>query len=165
MSENGKTLDAREEWASAISEAGAATEQEMRDAKVPTLKTDKELLAYIEDLVDRPHNYGTCVYAVSMAATAAFYYVAHKLSITDFQASCADMDILGRTRGWEWGKLLDYSNLLYPQYCNPEYFPSHMDLLRDPEIAEKLSEMAKEKLAEGEAAETVKAHWESLVLP
>lgn len=145
-----------------IAEAGAMTEAQMREATVPTLDTPEELSAYIAGLVDRPHDYGTCAYAMSMAAIATFNYMARKLGVTGFQASCADLDILKRTRGWKWGRLLNYENLLYPQYCNSDNFPSAEVLL--VKEREKLSEMAKEKLKEaGESAHpNVLAHWKML---
>jgi hypothetical protein len=93
------------------------TEEEMRDADVPTLETLEELTAYISELVNQPQDYGTCVYAMSMAATATFNYVARNLGVTGFQASCADMDILRRTRDLEGPfMLVKGENLLYPQY-------------------------------------------------
>lgn len=93
------------------------TEQEMRDTEVPTVNTIGELSDYIESLVQRPHDYGTCVYAMSMAATAAFNYVARQLCVTGFQASCADMDVLRRTRRITGPfMILDGNKMLYPQY-------------------------------------------------
>jgi hypothetical protein len=156
--------DMEREQAEAIAGAGVQTEEQMRDAKVPWPKSEEELIDYVRALVDRPHDYGTCVYAMSMAATAAFYYVSHKLGVTGFQASCAEMDILRRTRGWEWGRLLDYSNLVYPQYCDAEHFPGINDLMRDPDIRGRLKTMATAKIAEanGHAHPNVKAHWEHL---
>lgn len=134
----------------------------MRDAKVPYLHTDQELSEYIRTLVDRPHDYGTCVYAMSMAATAAFNYVAHKLGTTGFQAGCADMDILRRTRGWKWGKILDYDNLLYPQYCNEEHFPGWQTILQKNAL--EFADRAKALLAENKngVSPSVRAHWEKL---
>jgi hypothetical protein len=147
----------------AIAAAGAMTEAEMRDAEVPSLKTPEELLAYIAGLVERPHDYGTCVHAMSMAAVAAYNFVAHKLGVTGFQASCADMDILRRTRGLTMGRVLDYGHLLYPQYCDDEHFPSAKSLLRDPKIAAELKVRAEKKLAESpEAAGPVVEHWRKL---
>lgn len=154
------------EWAEAIRVAGVATEAEMREAKVPTPQTIEELGEYVRGLVERPHDYGTCCYAMSMAATAAFNFVAGKLGVTGFQSSCADMDILSRTRGWKWGRLLDYMNLLYPQYCNAGHFPSAADLMADPKVKEKLAELAREKIAESErdgfGHPDVIAHWRRL---
>jgi hypothetical protein len=99
----------------AIADAGAATEEQMRDSEAPSPKTPEELAAYITGLVDRPHDYGTCVYAMSLAATAAFNYVAGKLGVTGFQASCADMDIIRRTRHMRMGFIL-LKQAPYPQY-------------------------------------------------
>lgn len=96
------------------------TEQEMREAEVPWLETPEELSSYIAALVEQEHDYGTSAYAMSLAAVAAFQYVAKKLGTTGFQASCADMDVLRRTRGYENGfMILDANNLLYPQYDLP----------------------------------------------
>ena len=82
-------------------------EKEMRDAKVPWPKTEEQLQQYVNSLVERPHDYGTCVYAMSMAATAAFNYVAGQLGVTGFQSSCADMDVIRRTRGYKvWVSVL-----------------------------------------------------------
>jgi hypothetical protein len=155
----------QERWAKEIADAGAMTEQQMREAKVPTPDTPEELIGYVRRLVDRPHDYGTCCYAMSMAAVAAFNFVARRLGVSGFQASCADMDILARTRGWQWGRLLNYEDLLYPQYCNEENFPSAGTLLA--EHREELAKRAAEKLAaserEGFGSESVKAHWRTLV--
>lgn len=93
------------------------TEQEMRQADVPQHETISELTGYIESLVQQEHDYGTCVYAMSMAATAAFNYVARRLGVTGFQASCADMDVLRRTRRITGPfMIVDGNKMLYPQY-------------------------------------------------
>lgn len=104
-------------------------EKQMRESKVPRPKTQKELDKYIKSLVEGQHDYGTCVYAMSMAATAAFYYVSGKLGVTGFQASCADLDILRRTRSLENFSVQDMNHLLYPQYLNEEHFPTYQQLL------------------------------------
>lgn len=140
------------------------TEEEMRDTKVPTLNTLDELRDYIAGLVAGPHDYGTCVYAMSMAATAAFNHVARALGVTGFQASCADMDILRRTRGLEWGKILDYTKLLYPQYYTSDSFPTIGDLLDDPKVLAELGKRAAKMLEQSPTAHpNVVAHWKQLV--
>lgn len=112
--------------------AGAMTEAKMREADVPWPKSEEELMAYVRGLVDRHHDYGTCVYAMSMAAVATFRYVASALEVTGFQASCADMDILRRTRGLKHGfRLVDYGNLLYPRYWTEETTPIYRKVLAD----------------------------------
>lgn len=136
----------------------AKTEKEMRDTKVPSISTREELLEYIDSLVERKHDYGTAVYAMSMAAVAAYNYVAHKEGVTGFQASCADLDILRRNRGLLRGKILDYGNLLYPQYLNEEHFPSVEYLLT--QNAGWLKKEAIKLLAmHKDAAQSVKDHW------
>lgn len=93
------------------------TEQELRQEVVLTFKTKEELLAYIETLTTQEHDYGTCVYAMSLAATATFYYVAGTLGVSGFQAACADMDVIKRLRGYKGPfMIIDISNALYPQY-------------------------------------------------
>lgn len=93
------------------------TEKEMREAEVPTFDTLDELTDYIRSLTEREHDYGTAVYAVSMAAVAAFYYIAGRLGLTGFQASCADLDIIRRTRRMNGPfMLVRGEDMLYPQY-------------------------------------------------
>jgi hypothetical protein len=147
-----------------IAAAKVPTEADMQEAESPHPKTIEQLTAYVQSLVDRPHDYGTCVYAMSYAAVAAFNFVASKLGVTGFQASCADMDILRQTRGWKWGRILDYDNLLYPQYCNDERFPSATVLIHDPKVRGQLREKAQKLLAEKPKAHPdVIAHWRMLV--
>lgn len=93
------------------------TEAQLRETKVPWPETPKELIAYIRALVDRPHDYGTAVYAMSMASVAAFYYASKMVGASGFQAGCADMDIIRRTRSMRGPFILiDGANALYPQY-------------------------------------------------
>jgi hypothetical protein len=149
-------MDARRK--KAIADAGAATEDQMRDSEAPTLETPEELAAYIAGLVDRPHDYGTCVYAMSLAATAAFNYVAGKLGVTGFQASCADMDIVRRTRHMRMGFiLLKQEDLLYPQY---DLVRRVVEWITDsgPELAKEAAKLLKE----GKAHPDVMAHWRRL---
>lgn len=90
------------------------TEQQLRDEPTPWPKTKEELHKYIDTLVDQQHDYGTCVYAMSLAATAAFNYVAGTLGSSAFQSSCADMDIIRRTRGINGPFMfLDFNDELY----------------------------------------------------
>jgi hypothetical protein len=147
---------------SAIAHAGEMSEKDMREADVPWPKTLKELTKYVDQLVDRPHDYGTCCYAMSMAAVAAFQYVAHKLGTTGFQTSCADIDILRRTRGFDWGKIINYRNLLYPQYWDTEAFPTPQSIMNS-DIGEEVKKQAAELLAGHCGANDVRAHWQLLV--
>jgi len=78
--------------------AGYTTHQEMRQADVPVLDSEEELLKYIRSLVDRPHDDGTRIYAMSMSAVATLQFVANKLSAEEFQVCCAELDILRRNQ-------------------------------------------------------------------
>lgn len=140
-----------------------ATEAELRDAQAPSPKSVEELSAIIDTLVDREHDYGTCVYAMSIAATAAFNYVAHKLGVTGFQAGCADLDILKRTRRMERFRIVDMSNLLYPQYRDKFDALGYKQLIA--ENADWLAEEARKRLLETDnkhAHPRVLAHWQRL---
>ena len=141
---------------------GHKTEKEMRDEEAPCPNTTDELLSYVKSLTDRPHDYGTCVYAMSLAATAAFQHVAHVLGVTGFQASCADLDIIRRTRGWEGPFiLLKAEDMLYPQYDIPGKLVEALNEWRD-----WAAEEAKKKIAEGPAegvvAGPVRQRWHDL---
>ena len=139
------------------------TEAEMREAKVPSLRTIEGLKDYIQGLVDMEHDYGTCVYAMSMSAVAAFNYVAGQLGVTGFQASCADLDIIRRTRHWEYPFIiLNANDCLYPQYDNVGKLLEAQDSWK-----EWLGEQAKKKLEDLEngsfgAHPDVVAHWRKL---
>lgn len=137
-------------------------EQTLRDLDMPWPKTAKELDAIVQALTAREHDYGTCCYAMSIAAEAAFNYIAHQLGVTGFQASCADMDILRRTRGWKRGfRIVNYENLLYPQYRREFDELGWWSLIHENALA--LSRAAQEKLAESpDAHPDVRAHWETL---
>ncbi len=139
------------------------TEQELRAYKVPTLRSIDELTDLITDLAARKHDYGTCVYAMSIAATAAFHYIGGTLGVTGFQASCADLDIVRRTRGYETGfRIVNYENLLYPQY-EDEFVSSPAELLAEPDLR-KTIRAAAAKLLKGrsDAHKDVRAHWKHL---
>ncbi len=101
-----------EEWqrkTSAVLTETAASEGDMREVKNPQPYTPKQLADYIDSLVSRNHDYGTAVYAMSLAAVAAFNYVAHKVGSSGFQASCADLDVLRRTRNTRMSRSLGAS--------------------------------------------------------
>lgn len=137
-----------------------ATEQELRALKVEWPNTQKELLETISNLVDRNHDYGTCVYAMSIAAISAFYYVAHKLGTTGFQASCADLDIIRRSRHMEGPfMIVDGNKMLYPQYNLVEKLEEAIKAWK-PWAKEQAEKLLKE--SGGHAHPNVIAHWKKL---
>jgi hypothetical protein len=138
-------------------------EADMQKEKPPWCKTVEELAAYIESQVNGKHDYGTCVYAMSLAAEAAFCYVAGQLSVTGMQASCADLDLFRRTRGLKGPFMVVLAEqLLYPQYDQDEE-------IREARKSWKpwLRERALEKIRQNDADEfkahpQVLAHWKKL---
>lgn len=138
--------------------AKGTTEKELREEKVPRPVTKEQLTEYVESLVNKTHDYGTCVYAMSMAAEAAYNYVSHCLGVSGFQASCADLDFLRRTRGMERFLIINAGDALYPQSDPQEKFEKYMI-----DIRPWLKEQAARKLAETDRAHPdVIAHWKML---
>lgn len=136
------------------------TEQEMRDSDAPWPATVEELSDYVSSIVDRGHDYGTCVYAMSLAATAAFQYVARKLGCTGFQASCADLDVIRRTRRIDGPFLIiKAGDMVYPQYDLRERLERFMEESR-PWVAEQARERLREQSPH--AHPKVVAHWRRL---
>src|SRR5258706_368302 len=134
------------------------SEKELRELDVPWPRNEADLLRIIRAVAKREHDYGTCVYAMSIAAEASYNYISHVLGVTGFQASCADMDFLRRTRSWKMGfQILNYENLLYPQYLDREHFPTHEDLIK--ENIDQLGEKAQELLAERDNAHPNIVRW------
>lgn len=163
-SEEGKQAAAREREAvikEAAREAAGAVHDEaaMRAEKPPACKTVEELAAYIDSLVKGKHTYGTCAYAMALAAQAAFEYVARELGTTGFQCSCADLAFLGKVRNINGPFiLLKASDALYPQYDLHQKLNEAMR-----EWQPWLKEEAQKRLAVQEgAASGVVAHWEKL---
>lgn len=142
------------------------TEQEMRDMKAPWPKTWDELRDFCEPMfANENDDYGKAVYCMSLAATAMFNFAASKVGATGFQASCADLDILRRTRDMEHGfQIVDYERALYPQYLDPSNADYAALQAVFPQIAPRLIKAAKKNLAEaGEhTSPHVIAHWERI---
>jgi hypothetical protein len=124
-------------------------ESEMRNAEAPSPESINELVEYINSLTECKLDYGTCVYAMSLATAATFNYMCNKLGVTGFQADYASLDTLRRTGHYKHGfHISNYENLLYPQYLDREHFPTHQELLMKNK--EYLSKVAKEKLRNSE---------------
>lgn len=141
------------------------TEQEMRDMKAPSPKTWDELRDFCEPLFAKEDDdYGKAVYCMSLAATAMFNFAAHKVGASGFQASCADLDILRRTRLMEHGfQIVDYSNALYPQYVTGNDDDHAALRAIFPQIAPHLAKEAKKRLGEDRSAHpNVIEHWKRI---
>lgn len=142
-------------------EASGRTENGMRDETAPTPKTIEELTAYVQKQVSGPHDYGTCVYAMSLSATAAFNFAAGQLGVTGFQASCADLDVLRRTRSIDGPFIiLKAYDALYPQMDLREKLE---EALREwePWLQEEAKKFTRDSRNRS-AHPNVRKHWEAL---
>lgn len=143
-----------------MTDLSKATEQELREYEVETPQDISQLNALIALLADRNHDYGTFVYAMSIAAAAAFNYMASRLGVSGFQAGCADMDFLRRTRRISGPfMLVKGENMLYPQYDIPAEVQEALSKWRGW-AAEQAEKLLKEK--DKFVAPAVRAHWEQL---
>jgi 4-hydroxyphenylpyruvate dioxygenase-like putative hemolysin len=137
----------------------AETKEGLREEKVPTPSTIEDLNTYIQSLIGLRHDHGTCVYAMSMAAEATFNFVAGQLGATGFQASCADLDFIRRTRMIK-GPLIIFSgdDYIYPQYNFYEKANEWYSSIRDWQRTE-----AKKKLKNiDHVHKDVVAYWQEL---
>ena len=142
------------------------TEKELQAFEVPHIETTSELVSFIDRMEKEGCTYETAPYVMALSAYATFMYMAKKLEVTGFQASWADMQFLKRTRNLKDGfRILNYENLLYPQYKNEFTFEK---LLEDN--LDHIQEKAKELLRRTEnedgtysAAPEVVKHWQMIV--
>lgn len=131
-----------------------------KKAKCMTLET---LPAYLNELMNYEHDYGTICHAIASGAIATMWAMNNHENgnITGFQASCLLWDIIkqwsytGNTVGL---KITDYNEMLYPQYEHKfEKTISHS-------VWGSMVSQAKENLmSEDFACEAVRNHWESIV--
>lgn len=122
------------------------------------VRSRDELIAFLDTFQDYPDDYNFAVYRPAAAAIAATW--AHAEGITGFQAGAIQWEII---RLWDVfdGKaglhMQQYIDLLYPQYeAKFTTIPAS--------VWEKVQRIAAENLAsESMAAETVRAHWQTIV--
>lgn len=136
-------------------------EQQMRDFKVPFFQTEEELSAFIRSMCDHGDDYGTAVYAMSLAAVATFNYMAHVVGATGAQASIASLDAVRRMRGTEGPfMIVELADALYPQ-CDP--IAKVHKWVNDKDSSEWLAKKARERLGDtGYAIPEIIAHWKRL---
>lgn len=140
-----------------------ANEAALRDLDVRWPDTDEDLRRIVNGLASRNHEYGTCPYAMSIAALSAFYLVAKRLGVSAFQASFADMDFLRRSRGYKSGfSIVDWDKVLYPQYVeNSDHWPTPQSILAKDRAG--FAEKARKLLADSDrGVPEVRAHWEKI---
>lgn len=145
-----------------ITEEMKVHEKWFEEARRQTVDTLPEFVRHLVD--DYEHDYGTICHAIAAAGLAGMYAVENSPTggITGFQAGCC---MWGIVRQWSFEnnkcglRMLDYDNLLYPQY---EYKFKSISI-RTLEAARK---EALNKLKEHENTPVhpdVMEHWKSIV--
>lgn len=134
-------------------------------ARKQTIETLPDFMNHV--MGDYVHDYGTICHAVSACAMAAIFAADNHENggITGFQAGFVMWDIIRQLnfRSNKCGmKLVDYDDMLYPQY------ESRYDKTISPDIWKSLQESAKDKIKEDEedggfASPRVVQHWKSIV--
>ena len=142
------------------------TEQEYKNyiyKKADDIKTKEELDNMLAEVINNKElDYGKICYAISGCMLAVLNYIDRSEvgGITGFQASLIGWQMVRKLIvDSEIGmKLVDYSNMLFPQY----EFEFEKNI--PAEIWEKLQEKAKEKLEKvPDAHPNVIKHWQSIV--
>ena len=137
---------------------------ELRE-KRKNIETFEDLTAFLKDVEDRYNvGYGSAPRAIAQATAAVAWYLASKFGITGFQAGFVMWDFI---RDWMYTnnkcglKIIDYDNMLYPQYGD------RFEKIITDDTWNGLQEQAKKNLDEYEngrsAHPEVVAHWKSIV--
>jgi hypothetical protein len=150
----------REEDAAREAAGPVHDEAEMREAPAAWPQTQQELNNVIEGLVNGKHTYGTAAYAMSLAAMAAFNYVASTLGASGFQAGAASLDIIQRQRGFKGPfAIVKAADLLWPQLEPVEELTETMKEWQDWLKVEAMRLLNEE--SEGTHPDVI-AHWKKL---
>lgn len=139
------------------------TKQELQ-VKRAEIKSFDDLVSFIKD-VDEHYNigYGDAPRAIAQAALATAWYLSGRFGITGFQSGATLWDFI---EDWssvgkktQCAKIIDYDNMLYPQY------EDKFDKSITPEAWKRIQEAA-ENLLENDASHAhpdVVKHWKSIV--
>lgn len=139
------------------------TEFEYRDQiykKAADVKTKDDLDAVLTEIRTHAHDYSTIVYGCAAAMKAAFNYINRSDAggITGFQAGCLGWEIIKEFMFIKGpARLVDYENMLYPQYQRK------FSKTITPDTWEHLQKKAKELIGEERNVHPdVLAHWKSI---
>lgn len=121
-----------------------------------------DLVAFLKDVKENyNYDYGVAPRSIAQAALAVGWYLSREFGITGFQASFVMWDFI---KDWQFSnnktslKILDYDNLLYPQYGHK------FEKIISTRTWESVQKAAKENLESTEHAHpAVIEHWKSIV--
>ena len=143
-----------------ISEEDKVHEEWYNKSDSMTLKELPEFHRHLME--DYEHDYGTICHALASGAIATMWAMNKEPQggITGFQAGAVMWQLI---RGWNFKhnktgmKLVDYDDLLYPQY------EEKFEKIISKDTWEALQKEAKERIAGGSGSEEVQQHWQSIV--
>jgi hypothetical protein len=144
-----------------ITETMKIHEQWYKEAKTQTLETLPQFISHL--LGDYVHDYGTICHALAAGGIATMWAMNNhpQGGITGFQAGAIMWEFI---RNWNYEynkcglKIVDYDNMLYPQYKDKYAKTINKDTW------EALQKAAQKMLNEGDGVcPKVKKHWESIV--
>lgn len=127
------------------------------------IKTFEDLTAFLKDVKENyNYDYGVAPRSIAQAALAVAWYLSGEFGITGFQAGFVMWDFLF---GWQFTnnrtsmKIVDYDNMLYPQYDHK------FEKTISSRVWAKIQEAAKENLEKDSenAHPAVVEHWKSIV--
>jgi hypothetical protein len=135
--------------------------KEMIYKKAGEVRSQKDLAKLLKEVLDYQHDYGTIVYGCMAAMKAAFSVVnrSPQGGITGFQASCLGWECIQEFMSVKPPcRILDYNNLLYPQYASKFEKVISQDAWND------LRKKAEEKLKDKNELvhPSVVKHWQSI---
>lgn len=140
-------------------------EEEQMSNDIETPKTVADLTKIISDLLSQSHDYNGTVHAISKATKVTHDLMAVELGASGFQVSCSELEFLKQCREMELGfEVRDYSELMYPQYCNEREFKSWEDTIKEnKEVFKEEAKKRIEKHKNGKGVHPhVMKHWEWL---
>lgn len=143
-------------------------EKIFKEYKTPTPKSIKELSKLISELLpenERDYSYQEDTRALVVGLELVFNFMRAKLTATNESFSEAELIFLMRQRKTDAVRVLNYKDLLYPQCCNEEHFPTAQYLIRINQAylrdkAQKLIDENKE--IQSSIHSNVWQHWEKL---
>lgn len=158
-------LDAekRQQFDEFVAVLSTGDEKTLRELRVPFPSDADDLIRVYAALSERPHDYGTCVYAMSIVAETAFNLMSSKLGCTGFQAGCADFDFIKRTRDIKGPfALIDADKMLYPQYDLRADVEKYLEGWKEWAAAEAQKKISHIGLDGMNPSPSVRKHWENL---
>ena len=140
----------------------------MSKLEIPQINTEDELFEFIRKtlsskFLEPSEMYKSVPYIMAQSAYVVFEFVARQLGASLMQAQCADLLFLKKTRDLENGfAIIDYTDLLYPQYVEKFEKYTFNNLLKDNLVI--LQNRAKEFLEERPNAHPdVLKHWKMII--